>query len=77
VSNDDIAVQERWEREHPRGTVLEVQPITLHDRCDQCGHAAQVRVRKLDNPRAELLFCSHHTNANRRALKQQGWDYVI
>lgn len=57
-------------------TALEVKPLTLHDRCDQCGVAAQVRVRKVDNADAELLFCGHHKNANFAALVLKGWTFA-
>jgi hypothetical protein len=45
--------------------VLQVQELTLSDRCDACGAAAQVRATLLSG---ELLFCGHHARKHYDAL---------
>lgn len=62
------------------GTALEShhRPVQLnaYDRCDQCGVQALVRVHKVDNAAAELLFCGHHKNEHFEALVLDGWSFV-
>lgn len=57
-------------------TALAVEPLTAHDRCDSCCAQAKVRVHKLSNRDAELLFCDHHKNANFAALVLKGWSFA-
>ena len=45
--------------------VLQVQELTLSDRCDACGAAAQVRATLLSG---ELLFCGHHARKHYAVL---------
>jgi hypothetical protein len=40
--------------------------LTAADRCDACGAQAYVRVTLATG---DLLFCSHHANANRAKLE--------
>ncbi|TAM93808.1 MAG: hypothetical protein EPN43_00055 [Jatrophihabitans sp.] len=42
--------------------------LTAADRCDRCG--AQAYVRAVMPTGSELLFCAHHWNENRVALRE-------
>jgi hypothetical protein len=46
--------------------------LTLMDRCDACGVAAQ-SVATHPTKATNLLFCGHHANAHGPALLAQGW----
>lgn len=46
--------------------------LSLTDRCDACGAAAQARAEKPG--RAALLFCGHHSADHGPALIAQGWE---
>jgi hypothetical protein len=48
-------------------------PLSLADRCDACGAAAQVRAERPYKDRSELLFCGHHSAQHGPALLAQGW----
>lgn len=43
------------------------EPLTAHDRCDQCGAQAYIRVSIGDS---DLLFCAHHGRRNEEKLRQ-------
>lgn len=60
----------------PIETVPDAPTLTLLDRCDACGAAAQARAVKLYERAGEdstLLFCGHHSAAHGPALLAQGW----
>ena len=43
------------------------------DRCDSCGAQAYVMVKGVNG---ELLFCSHHYNKNKIALKEFAYEII-
>ena len=48
------------------------QSLTAHDRCDQCGAQAYIRVSIGES---ELLFCGHHGRRNEEKLRQIATDW--
>lgn len=46
-----------------------MRPITAHDRCDRCGHAAAIAVEVHG---VEFTFCSHHYNDSEAGLAAKG-----
>lgn len=51
--------------------------ITLLDRCDGCGAAAQVRYAHMgESILSEIQFCGHHARKHADALKTGGWTVV-
>lgn len=59
------------------GTPVEDVPqkavtLTLTDRCDACGAAAQVVAEKPGH--ADLMFCGHHSTDHGPALLAGGWE---
>lgn len=62
--------------------VIPDTPLTLADRCDKCGAAAQVRMhfpptREHPKRRGELEFCAHHYRANLPELLGDGWAVAV
>jgi hypothetical protein len=47
--------------------------LTLADRCDRCGAAAQAKVILKDG---ELLFCGHHARKHNDKLIEMGAMFV-
>lgn len=57
-------------------------PLTLADRCDRCGAAAQVRMhypptREEPKRKGELEFCAHHYRAHLPELLGDGWAVAV
>lgn len=54
--------------EHNEDEVVDTQDksLSVADRCDACGAQAYIRVGLSTG---ELLFCSHHGNANKEKLE--------
>lgn len=55
----------------PVETAPEPARLTLADRCDACGVAAQVIAEKPAG--AKLMFCGHHSASHGPALLAKGW----
>lgn len=56
-------------------TVMDPQPLdvlTLHDRCDACGVAAQYRLTRMST--GSLDLCGHHYFKNSVVMLAQGWQ---
>lgn len=55
----------------PVETIPEPVSLTLTDRCDACGAAAQAIAEKPGG--GDLLFCGHHSAKHGPVLLAQGW----
>jgi hypothetical protein len=49
--------------------------LTLQDRCDHCGAAAQAQVQ-VHNDLPNLLLCGHHFRNNRAAFEASGYLFA-
>jgi ribosomal protein L37E len=53
--------------------VVEERSITIHDRCDRCGHAAYVYVNGISGP---LYFCKHHFERWEDKIRSYAFEVV-